>query len=251
MSGRVRGPTKKIITQTTTTTIKTTTPANEPSTKVRNSKILNAKNTQYESQSSLRSKKSLNSQRSIQKSTEPEVQTKPENLEIKHTSLNTHLFRPEFTKDELEQIEADFKRFDVLGIGKVKPSIILTFVEKNSDFVNNHPFYYHALKNLNTLENNKYGITLDDWVKGIKKVIMEYNTEGFDSNWDEIYQLIAKDGKNKSVTKDTLYKLIRKLGYDVSDDAINNILDEIGDLDENKFKEIILDVEFNSGKRNA
>jgi Ca2+-binding EF-hand superfamily protein len=116
--------------------------------------------------------------------------------------------------------------------------------------VKKNPFYYHALKNLNTLENNKYGITIDDWIKGIKKVIMEYNTEGFDSNWDEVYHLIAEEGKNKTITQDTLLRLIRKLGYEISEDAVKNIVEEIGELDQNKFKEIILDVEMNSSKRN-
>ena len=244
MSKRVRN--SKIT--TTTTTITTNVITESSSKQVKNSKNSTPKKTQLESQSSIRSKKSLNSQRSIQKTNEPEIQ--PTEIDIKHTSLNTHLSRPEFTKDELEQIEADFKRFDILGIGKVKPSIILTFVDKNPDFVKKNPFYYHALKNLNTLENNKYGITIDDWIKGIKKVIMEYNTEGFDSNWNEIYHLIAEEGKNKAVTKDTILKLIRKLGYEISEDAVKNIVEEIGELDQNKFKEIILDVEMNSSKRN-
>ena len=244
MSKRVRN--SKIT--TTTTTITTNVITESSSKQVKNSKNSTPKKTQLESQSSLRSKKSLNSQRSIQKSIEPEVQ--PTEIDIKHRSLNTHLSRPEFTKDELEQIEADFKRFDILGIGKVKPSIILTFVDKNPDFVKKNPFYYHALKNLNTLENNKYGITIDDWIKGIKKVIMEYNTEGFDSNWDEVYHLIVEEGKNKTITQETLLKLIRKLGFEISEDAVKNIVEEIGELDQNKFKEIILDVEMNSSKRN-
>jgi hypothetical protein len=140
MSKRVRN--SKIT--TTTTTITTNVITETSSKQVKNSKNSTPKKTQLESQSSLRSKKSLNSQRSIQKTIEPEIQ--PTEIDIKHTSLNTHLSRPEFTKDELEQIEADFKRFDILGIGKVKPSIILTFVDKNPDFVKKILFIIMLLK---------------------------------------------------------------------------------------------------------
>ena len=108
-------------------------------------------------------------------------------------SLRRRIRRPNFTEDEETQIKNDFTKFDVLGEGKIKPSTILLFAEKEG-YAETNPFYYQALKNLNSEDNNTNGVTVEDFMNAVKRVIKDYN-EDFD-NWKEIFNRFV-EGKSK------------------------------------------------------
>ena len=166
--------------------------------------------------------------------------------EITINQLPNKLNRPEFTLDEENQIRNDFKNFDSLNLGIIKPSIILIFADKDKDFANRNPFYYTALKDLNTEENNIKGINEEQFVNAVKRVIREYDAEDFENNWAEIFNLYFGEKRNNVIDKNILVNVIKDLGFKLSDDDINLVLDKVDcNLDLEKFTNIMKEIELN------
>ena len=182
------------------------------------------------------------SRRQFQMKQEEIIEEEPLEKEITITSLRRRLHRPTFTEDELSQFQNDFDNLDVLKTGKIKPSTILLFAEKQDNFANRNPFYYNALKSLNTEENNKDGITYKDFESAIRKVILDYN-EDF-NKWAEIFDIIVEGNNKKYIDENLLTETMRKIGFNVSDVEIKDIIGKMdGDLDEQKFCDIMRMIE--------
>ena len=172
--------------------------------------------------------------------------------EILVQNNSNNLNRPLLTQDEINQIENDFNLLDITKSGSIKPNLILVFMEKNKVFQKLNPFYFSALKNLNTEENNKNGIKVDQFIKEIKKVIrenVEDDKENLEKNWQEYYNLYFNENdKNKVLNKEKLEEILNKIGYKLNEDEINLIIEEYGEINQNKFIEIMKNVELKNRK---
>ena len=172
--------------------------------------------------------------------------------EILVQNNSNNLNRPLLTQDEINQIENDFNLLDITKSGFIKPNLILVFMEKNKVFQKLNPFYFSALKNLNTEENNKNGIKVDQFIKEIKKVIrenVEDDKENLEKNWQEYYNLYFNENdKNKFLNKEKLEEILNKIGYKLNEDEINLIIEEYGEINQNKFIEIMKNVELKNRK---
>ena len=172
--------------------------------------------------------------------------------EILVQNNSNNLNRPFLTQDEINQIENDFNLLDITKSGFIKPNLILVFMEKNKVFQKLNPFYFSALKNLNTEENNKNGIKVDQFIKEIKKVIrenVEDDKENLEKNWQEYYNLYFNENdKNKVLNKEKLEEILNKIGYKLNEDEINLIIEEYGEINQNKFIEIMKNVELKNRK---
>ena len=107
-------------------------------------------------------------------------------------------------------------------------------------------FYYTALKELNTEENNKNGINVDQFINAVKRVIREYNIEDFDNNWAEIYNLYFGEEKKKNnyIGNEILIQVIKDLGFKISDDEIYEFVDRMeGELNLEKFIQMMKNIE--------
>ena len=175
-----------------------------------------------------------------------------EEKEILVQNNSNNLNRPLLTQDEINQIENDFNLLDITKSGIIKPNLILVFMEKNKVFQKLNPFYFSALKNLNTEENNKNGIKVDQFIKEIKKVIrenVEDDKENLEKNWQEYYNLYFNENdKNKVLNKEKLEEILNKIGYKLNEDEINLIIEEYGEINQNKFIEIMKNVELKNRK---
>ena len=172
--------------------------------------------------------------------------------EILVQNNSNNLNRPFLTQDEINQIENDFNLLDITKSGFIKPNLILVFMEKNKVFQKLNPFYFSALKNLNTEENNKNGIKVDQFIKEIKKVIrenVEDDKENLEKNWQDYYNLYFNENdKNKVLNKEKLEEILNKIGYKLNEDEINLIIEEYGEINQNKFIEIMKNVELKNRK---
>ena len=167
---------------------------------------------------------------------EEEVPEKEKEITI--VSLRRRLHRPQFTEDELAQMKNDFESLDILKSGKIKPSTILLFAEKQDNFVDKNPFYYNALKQLNTEDNNKNGVVYEDFVTAVQKVIRDYN-EDFDK-WKDIFYIITDGHKEDVIDEELLSDTMRKIGFNVSDAEIKDMIEQLeGNVDEKKFCDIM------------
>lgn len=175
-----------------------------------------------------------------------------EEKEILVQNNSNNLNRPLLTQDEINQIENDFNLLDITKSGIIKPNLILVFMEKNKVFQKLNPFYFSALKNLNTEENNKNGIKVDQFIKEIKKVIrenVEDDKENLEKNWQDYYNLYFNENdKNKVLNKEKLEEILNKIGYKLNEDEINLIIEEYGEINQNKFIEIMKNVELKNRK---
>ena len=153
-----------------------------------------------------------------------------------YPSLIKNVKRPNFTEDEILEMKNDFNNLDINNEGKIKPSLILLFAEKNENFKKKTPIYYEALKDLNNKENNLNGVSFEKFVDSVKNVIKENYTKNY-NNWGENYLNNFKD-------KDSLFNAIKDLGFDISDEEIQNLISKIGkDFDQKKFISIMKEVE--------
>ena len=153
-----------------------------------------------------------------------------------YPSLIKNVKRPNFTEDEILEMKNDFNNLDINNEGKIKPSLILLFAEKNENFKKKTPIYYEALKNLNNKENNLNGVSFEEFVDSVKNVIKENYTKNY-NNWGENYL-------NNFNDKDSLFNAIKDLGFDISDEEINNLISKMGNnIDKKKFISIMKEVE--------
>ena len=151
-------------------------------------------------------------------------------------SLIKQVKRPNLTDDEIVEMKNEFNYSDINNEGKIKPSLILLFAEKNENFKKKTPIYYEALKDLNNKENNLNGVSFEKFVDSVKNVIKENYTKNY-NNWGENYLNNFKD-------KDSLFNAIKDLGFDISDEEIQNLISKIGkDFDQKKFISIMKEVE--------
>ena len=157
-------------------------------------------------------------------------------VEEKKPAIYMNIKRPNFTEDEINLMQNDFNNLDINNEGKIKPSFLLIFVEKNEDFKKKTPIYYQALKELNTKENNLNGVNFEQFVEAVKNVIRENNKNNID-NWGNIF-------KNNFENKDSLFDAIKELGLEMSDDEIKNLISKMGkDVDQKQFISIMKTVE--------
>ena len=151
-------------------------------------------------------------------------------------SLIKQVKRPNFTEDEIVEMKNDFNNLDINNEGKIKPSLILLFAEKNENFKKKTPIYYEALKDLNNKENNLNGISFEQFIDSVKNVIQENYNKNY-NNWGENYL-------NNFNDKDSLFNAIKELGFDISDEEIQNLISKMGkDIDQKKFISIMKEVE--------
>ena len=177
------------------------------------------------------------------KNEEIEKKEEKEEKKIKVASLKVKVKRPQLTDDEITQIQNDFNEMDILHEGKIKPGLILIFIDKNENFKNKSPFYYDALQKLNNKQNNLNGIDVNTFIDAIKKVINDNYDNDF-NNWKEIYKIYFLGKGGKSINDKILNETIKELGYEVSDEEIKNLIEKIGgDIDENKFISIMKTIE--------
>jgi len=158
------------------------------------------------------------------------------------------LTRPKFTDDEIQNLRHDFKKLDIQNQGFIKPNCILTFVNNMPAFVENNPFYFEALKILNTIENNETGINVNQFIDAVARVIADYE----DSNWENLYNIYIRDGKKRTIDLDLFRQITKELGYTLNDEESQEMFERIvndkASLGKSEFVQIMNIVE-NSGKR--
>jgi len=166
--------------------------------------------------------------------------------EISISSLKRKIKRPKFTEDELIQMKNDFNTLDILRTGKIKPNIILNFLEKEKEFCEENPFYFLALKKLNTHKNNSNGIDVNEFIDSVRYIIDEQNEDDFDSNWGQIFNIYFDNSpKSKLMNKVMLVDIIKELGFNGTEEEIDEVIDKMGeDIDREKFVKIMKNVEF-------
>ena len=173
-----------------------------------------------------------------------------EKNEISIGSLRRKLFRPNLTKDEILQIKNDFNLFDSRSEGKIKPNLLLLIADKCNNWGNDNPFYYTALKELNNEENNKKGVSFEQFISTVKRVIRDYSRDDFENNWEEIFNLYFGDGKKNIINNEILSQVIKDLGFQISDDEVNEFVDRMeGELDLSKFIQIMKEVELSNFRK--
>jgi Ca2+-binding EF-hand superfamily protein/uncharacterized protein YkwD len=145
--------------------------------------------------------------------------------------------RPNLTHDEIQQIKKDFKMLDVLNTGYIKPNIILIFMQNSWDFSEKNPFYYDAIRLLNTDENNDNGVDVDEFINGVAKTINTYHQE---QRWYELFSIYTNKDKKKIIDFDTLKRVTDEIGYVISNDDLLSILEKLSEknaIDKDKFIE--------------
>jgi len=152
--------------------------------------------------------------------------------------------RPILTEDEKEQIRRDFNKFDVLNKGVIFPQQVLVFMDNNSEFAKKNQIYYRSLKNVeNDLMLSQTGMNLSQFTDECTRVIQGMSND----DWKIVYNLILNDPKKKFIDFEVLKNLTKSLGYKLSDEEITEIIkkltEEKGNLDFNKFLEVIKVVE--------
>lgn len=166
-----------------------------------------------------------------------------ENLQISILNHRRRLNRPTFTDDEVLQIHKDFKAFDVLNTGLIKPEIVLMFMDSTVGYSEKNPIYYDAIKALCTDENNANGVDVEEFVNAVHNVIRVYHQE---ERWYEIFGLYHEGSKKKVIDFDILKNVATQLGYRLSDEELQETLEKLADnglIDGDKFTEIVNIVE--------
>jgi len=124
------------------------------------------------------------------------------------------------------------------------PQQVLVFMDNNSEFAKKNQIYYRSLKNVeNDLMLSQTGMNLSQFTDECTRVIQGMSND----DWKIVYNLILNDPKKKFIDFEVLKNLTKSLGYKLSDEEITEIIkkltEEKGNLDFNKFLEVIKVVE--------
>jgi Ca2+-binding EF-hand superfamily protein len=153
------------------------------------------------------------------------------------------LKRPNLTDDEIIQIKADFKLFDVVNTGHVKPGPILYFMDKSANFSRYNFVYYEAFRLLDTEENNSNGVDVEEFINAVKKVMLNVYEE---DRWKDLFNVFLSESRKKAVDYDVLRKITNDLKYKITDEDVLLVLERLQEgvnLDLNKFTEIMKIIE--------
>jgi len=138
-------------------------------------------------------------------------------------SLRTHLQRPRFTEDELEQIRFDFKRLDIQEQGFLLPNVILSFISNSSKFLNNNPLYAEALRRVNTLENNESGINVNVLIDALSDIIKQMELP----DWENFYSIYLRETGQLELNSESFKTVAKSLGFEMSDSELSDAFERI------------------------
>lgn len=164
----------------------------------------------------------------------------PSSLRVRVHNHRRRLNRPNMTEDEVLQIQKDFKVFDVMNCGYVKPETMIVFMNRVKGYAEKNPVYYQAWNHLNTEENNSNGVNCEEFINSVGNVIKLYTVE---NKWSTLFSLYTH---KRLIDFAVFQDVTQELGYRLSIEEIEEIMAKLNQderLDVEQFSEIMNCVE--------
>jgi Ca2+-binding EF-hand superfamily protein len=161
-------------------------------------------------------------------------------LRVRVHNHRRRLNRPELTEDEVLQVQKDFKVFDVMNSGYVKPETMLVFMNRVQGFAEKNPVYYQAWNYLNTDENNSNLVNSEEFLNAVANVMKLYTVE---NKWGTLFSLYTN---KRLIDFNVFQNVTQELGYRLSTEEIEEIMAKLNQderLDVQQFTEIMNCVE--------
>jgi len=149
--------------------------------------------------------------------------------------------RPNLTEDEVDVIKRDFKKIDIINLGKIYPELICKIFEEN-DLNSLNFIYYEALNaySIEKPEEAKKGVNMEKFVEIVKHYLSLFS----DREWIIIFTILK--GKNNFVElkhfKNFLEELKFKFNTEEAESIFENACYPEKNLSQKKFIEIMMNI---------
>ena len=125
--------------------------------------------------------------------------------------------------EEVAKIRQAFEIFDSNGSGKIDPKE-LKVAMRSLGFDNKNPTIYQVVVDLDTPESEKNGgISFDDFINAINNKLCEKETE---DGYRRLFDLIIDDPNADTITINSLRKITRELGDNMSDEELKDLIEK-------------------------
>ena len=125
--------------------------------------------------------------------------------------------------EEVAKIRQAFEIFDSNGSGKIDPKELKVAMH-SLGFDNKNPTIYQVVVDLDTPESEKNGgISFDDFINAINNKLGEKETE---DGYRRLFDLIIDDPNADTITINSLRKITRELGDNMSDEELKDLIEK-------------------------
>ena len=125
------------------------------------------------------------------------------------------------SSEEIEKIKQAFDVFDSNGTGKIDPKELKTAMQ-SLGFDNKNPTIYQVVADLDTPESERNGgISFDSFVEAINNKLSEKDSE---ESYRRIFDLIIDDPNADSITLNSLKRITKELGDNLSDQELKDLI---------------------------
>lgn len=140
---------------------------------------------------------------------------------VKTTTTKT-VVRSGLSRDETDEIKQAFDLFDTNQVGKIDPKELKAAMQ-SLGFDNKNPTIFQLISELDTAESVKNGgIDFETFVEAINNKLGDKNSrEGL----QRIFDLFIDDPNSNTVTLQSLRKIAKELGEQMSDDELRDMLE--------------------------
>jgi len=125
------------------------------------------------------------------------------------------------SKEEIEKIRESFNRFDNDDKGKIDPKELKSTII-SLGLENKNPMIYQVFNDLDTPENERNGgISFEDLIRAINARLAQNESE---EEFRRVFDLIIGDSNSDTITFESLRRVARELGDEMSDEELKNLI---------------------------
>lgn len=138
------------------------------------------------------------------------------------TKKNVQANKPGLSGDEVEEIRQAFDLFDTNGTGQIDPKELKAAMQ-SLGFDTKNPTIYQLIADLDTPEAEKNGgIDFDTFINAINEKLGDKESkEGI----QRIFELFIDDPNESTITLNSLKKISRELGENMSNEELKDMLE--------------------------
>ena len=135
---------------------------------------------------------------------------------------NVQASKPGLSGDEVEEIRQAFDLFDTNGTGTIDPKELKAAMQ-SLGFDTKNPTIYQLIADLDTAEAEKNGgIDFDTFIQAINEKLGDKESkEGI----KRIFELFIDDPNEETITLNSLKKIARELGENMSNEELKDMLE--------------------------
>ena len=122
----------------------------------------------------------------------------------------------------VDEIRQAFEQFDTNGTGMIDPKELQAAII-SLELDKKNPAVYELIENLGSSGEGNSGVDFNTFIDCINSKLTDKDAR---ERFEELFKLFTGGSKQKTITIDSLRDIVSELGKDISDEELNEIINE-------------------------